>query len=155
MKRKMTINVGVLASNHVVMIAVRGVLASSADVNVVHLCEFACPGQVTKSRDDIDVLVCEPVSLRNLMKVLEKFCPAGSHSALRVLFLGMPPAERTMKRFIRSGVLGFVGTTAADFVAMPEAIRAVASGELYLPSPTRIGDGIKQWMRVNWKSERL
>ncbi|VVE53106.1 LuxR family transcriptional regulator [Pandoraea fibrosis] len=135
------INVGVLANNHVVMTAVRGVLASSADVNVMHLRDLAFPETVIKHSDDVDVLLCEPVSLRVLNKVRAKFHRAGSKSIMRVLFLGMPPAERTLRKFIQSGVFGFVGITAADFVAMPEAIRAVASGEFYFPSMARIGDG--------------
>ncbi|WP_167362673.1 response regulator transcription factor [Pandoraea faecigallinarum] len=129
-----------LANNHVVMTAVRGVLASSADVNVMYLHDLAFAGAAIKHSDDVDVLLCEPVSLRVLNKVRAKFHRAGSKNIMRVLFLGMPPAERTLRKLIQSGVFGFVGITAADFVAMPEAIRAVASGEFYFPSTARIGD---------------
>ncbi|RRW96270.1 response regulator transcription factor [Pandoraea apista] len=136
----MMINVGVLASNHVVMTAVRGVLASSVDVNVMHLHELGCSGPAIELRGDVDVLLCEPVSSRVLAKVLGKCRQAGGGRDMRVLFLGMPPVERTLKKLIQSGVRGFVGVTVADFAAMPDAIRTVSAGEFYLPATIGMGD---------------
>lgn len=128
------INVGVLTTSQLVLSAVRSVLGSSCDVNVRFSHCSEAGDDWSMSDGGVDVLVCEPVSLRALKRVLAKCEQRETSARLRILYLGKPPSERVLRNLIGGGVLGFVGVTAADFYAMPKAVRAVAAGQFYLPS---------------------
>lgn len=128
------ISVGVFAANQMALGAIRSVLTSSKGINVI-FAECCQPeGNLRIAGRDADVLLCERTVFRILVRLLEDGGHRMDGEKPRILCLGNPPSEGAFRAMIRAGVSGFVGATAADFGALPEAIRVAASGQFYLPS---------------------
>lgn len=128
------VSVGIASTRPVLLHAIRGVLASNGDVNV-QFALYSSDGELPRvAGENIDVLICESVSIRSLKRVRAIFGAERHGRNLPVLMLGKPPGRRSFLSLVSSGVRGFVGGGPGDFAAMPEAIRVLASGGVYMPS---------------------
>jgi|GEM_PF-6058326 len=127
------IRVGIIAVDHVILNAIRGVLEPNEGLNILFASCFG-PGEVPQDiRQPVDVLICEPMPLNELKRIAELCRKDGEEKKMPILILGEPPSERLLQRFLDIGARGFIGSSVWAFACMSEAIKTVARGELYMP----------------------
>jgi len=129
------IRVGIADDYPVVLRGVESILMPCPDMVVKFAAESIARLMECLDRYPVDVLLCDYVFDEdpqadglNLLRKIRRGAPA-----TRVIFLSAHTVPHIISSALELGAAGFIGKGTSDFSSLPQAIRNVHIGDIYLP----------------------
>lgn len=130
------IRVGIADDHPVVLRGVESILEHCQDIVVVFSVEsVALLFKQLEEEQPVDVLLCDyafddtpHADGLNLLKKIRRIAPS-----IHVLFLSVHAVPHIISGVLKLGAAGFIGKNKTDFASLPQAIRTVRDGHIYLP----------------------
>lgn len=131
------IQVGIADDYPVVLRGVESILEHCHDIVVAFSVEsIALLLKRLEETQPVDVLLCDYAfddtpqeDGLTLLKKIRRIAPS-----TRVLFLSAHAVPHIISGVLRLGAAGFIGKSRTDFASLPQAIRTVQAGHIYLPA---------------------
>lgn len=129
------IRVGVADDYPVVLRGVESIISPCSDMRIIFSVETIHALMEQLKKHPVDILLCDytfeddtQADGLDLLGKLQRFAPK-----MRVIFFSGHAAHHIISSALKLGAAGFVGKNKSDFVNLPQAIRSVNAGNIYLP----------------------
>ncbi|WP_051994639.1 response regulator transcription factor [Herbaspirillum sp. CF444] len=135
MGRSNLIRVGIADDYPVVLRGVESILAPCSDMVLSFAAESIAQLMDGLTHSPVDVLLCDyafdddpQADGLNLLRKIRRHAPE-----MRVIFLSAHALSHIISGALELGAAGFIGKNKTDFVNLPQAVRSVYAGNIYLP----------------------
>jgi two-component system capsular synthesis response regulator RcsB len=129
------IRVGIADDYPVVLRGVESIIGPCTDMRIIFSVETIQALMEQLKKNPVDILLCDytfeddtQADGLDLLGKLQRFAPT-----MRVIFFSGHAVHHIISSAMKLGASGFVGKSKSDFVNLPQAIRSVNAGNIYLP----------------------
>lgn len=129
------IRVGIADDYPVVLRGVESILAPCSDIELAFAAESIAQLMDGLANSPVDVLLCDyafdddpQADGLMLLRKIRRYAPN-----MRTIFLSAHALPHIISGALELGAAGFIGKSKADFTNLPQAVRSVHAGNIYLP----------------------